>query len=98
MSPPLPDLKGIAGTGQLGWVMPRGRNCLPRGPAGVPERKPSGTEMWREAAERDEGVSGSTEPLAPSPGVKGLSAPWWRRSWAALSLLPSPPSPAVVYP
>lgn len=53
---------GIAGTRRLGWDMPKGLNCLPREPGGVPARKTPGALMWREFLEKDEGVSRSTEP------------------------------------
>lgn len=75
-------MKGIAGTGQLDWEMPRG-------PAEDPGKKPSSAGVWREPPERNEGLSRSTEPLAPSPSVKGFLAPQWGRSWAALLPFPS---------
>lgn len=73
--------------------MPKELNCLPREPGGVPGRKPPGAPLCREFPEKDEGVSGSTEPLARWPRGKGLSAPLWGRSWAALSSPPQLLSP-----
>lgn len=44
--------------------MQRGLNYLARWPAGVPGRKPSGAQVWREPPKREERVSRSTEPLS----------------------------------
>lgn len=67
-------MEGISGTGQLDWEMPRGPSCLPRGPSGDPGRKPSGTQAWREPPGRDEELSRSSGPWAPSPVQGALSS------------------------
>lgn len=75
-SPVTPVLRGSGGgrsagdfrVRAAGLEMPRGPDCLPRGPSGDPGRKPSGAQAWREPPGRDEELSRSSEPLAPWPG------------------------------